>query len=1106
MFRANILSLDEKEIRSALLNVLNQTVDKGIKQLDDRLRMSSDEEKHQIFSEFETRGMKKATKDPQLLKKWVHYCWIQSELSYLASQRAILNKIQHFKKEFSDVPKEKILEIPAIAGSVCQVIQGHASSGLTIEQSIQKLRQIGPLQIVSTEHPTDPLSDEARVLLLRLVTQIENEKIVKETLAELNKIDAIPKDKRTVSEEINRNIFIALEKSFTALPYFIEAILSAYEQCYGKDVLLAHETDILLALGGGIQPNGRVKKPIVQDAVWPGFDADGNDNVTAKSMHEAIFKMRHHIISKYIEIVQSIYGDIIQIKRLKPLMESLKYIEGALQEELNNLKINPRAIALQSDKDIILFYKNILQDNEVLLNSFPALRRHLYYLRIQFDCFGLTFGSAHIRQDASVHVNVWTMIFENIKVSPQLQNNSVLSRLKKSYKNLNDDERMVLHRILQNGSSESQAVLAEINMRYREKHYENKEFALINRELGRYEFAVQYQEMIENIIIANTKSIAHMLEVESFLRVFSAKPWSMMIVPLIEERQDLANLPSILNHLIKLKIEFKIKSALLVEENKKESILRKIVGDTSNLKTIIQEFDAQTFSAFRKKFPALNVYLRDITVEIMFAYSDTERASGIGVLLSIKKAQEHFITLCQYYGVQPKIFYGAGGDINRGGLGRQDPKGTLQGNARSNILSHPLSALRFREKQFYHAVKSYDSKMEITQFYDMQESLKQFEKNATGFYEFLHGTEEGLGKLVELMLGHGPHWMVTNILNSSSRKSNRGGEDKPQDRTKALQKGGVRPAKIVKLEGLRAISATQMKELLRDYIHLLGPGYGFRQLGLGRAQRIYDCSSELRDIFNKTLLTLAKTKLSIAAYALFGDEESAQSAGLRPRSREERIAWANCCRKEYPELLKKLDIEKAMQNEQEKNMLIIMMSRLFAFIENEIELSSHFMFAMVKRIHIERFKELDAPKNFKKPIDLLYAHTSWKEYVSNMYEREGDALSILLVRINRQVLMGESLDVVYDSLNNGVLNNELSGIAGLLGSLGAALRVLETMPPPFCDDLIRDDNGTDLRPGVGRAETLYTFFGKVKSTVAIFEEALAKKQSNNPERPLISRL
>ena len=139
-FSENLASHDPQKIQKALFTLLDTLTPDDVLILDREFEALKTEEKHGFYAQFEASTESRPQRSPKLLERWTHFLWIRLELNYLVNQKAALNHISPLKDSLN---------------SVNQAIQQHAEQGASIEDSIAIIRQMS-LQIVGTEHPTDP--------------------------------------------------------------------------------------------------------------------------------------------------------------------------------------------------------------------------------------------------------------------------------------------------------------------------------------------------------------------------------------------------------------------------------------------------------------------------------------------------------------------------------------------------------------------------------------------------------------------------------------------------------------------------------------------------------------------------------------------------------------------------------------------------------------------------------------------------------------------------------------------------------------------------------------------------------------------------------------
>ncbi len=1168
-FEKKIKSPNSQVIKTALLQILDTVTEPEVLACDRDFYQAED--KHRFLGKFETAA---AEKPAALLEKWIHYCWLRLEISYLANQKAALNSIQLIKQDTLNAFSNNET-ISALANSVNCAVQEDFLNGVTISQSINVLRRM-ILQVVGTEHPTDPLSQTARDLLTKLgnaISDTPDENTIKQIMQSLASADSIPPFRRDVAEEVNRNIHITLDKLYETLPYLIDSILNAYQLYYGDALYQQHENEILVALEGGLQPDGSITKPIVRDASWAGFDADGNSNMKPDVMRYAIRLHRIRSAEKHSEVlnktlikiskdyerklrnemsernilifdnlvdVTDVGGILKQINKLQNLamqavvdkkfgkvldlfkdqrtyinlipnvdkekMNALRSlvdqqlqtaahviqltafsgeyrtdkesIKGALQK-LDRIFRDYKA-AIRDDTDaieilernatdyVIDLYNVILTEHKDLLNIFPELKRPMRHFGIQLRCYGMTYGVGHIRQDSSIFTRVWETLLEDLKGDQDFEHRDVLQLINtKKYSKLSPNDKLALQKLLQD---KQYGILNYIYKKnYARKYHDlalahpNSDYSWVCSELERIEVALRHRDMFENIIISNSECAANIFEVESLMRVFPTFHSDLVIVPLLEKRLDLENYEAILTDMIKIRIQDKLRQLFNSDAAPLQAIFN--CSTLTEITDFVNGLNRHTFKEFLHSHPTLRPILQTIVVEVMVGYSDTERVSGLAALISIQQVQEDIMMLTADFGVAAKLYHGGGGDVNRGGLRRRDEKGTLQGNARSNVLNTPEATQRFRETQFYLTYKLKSDPKNLMEFTNLphyiHDWIKECKDDGAYIYEHLHDTENGIGKLFGFMLGRGPHWLVT-MLNSSSRATQRGIAENHGDRTASVQTGGIRPESYIHPDKPRAITATQLKEVLRDYIGVLvGPGYGLKKLGKEKALKIFDSSQTVRDMFFKVLIGLTLSDLSFLQHALFANHPQ-----LIPASEAETLRWAKDFEHDF-EYLAILLNQNAFADPDD-TLLMFWLSRLFAYINAAVIETKNFMFDLMHSIYLHEYHEPAAMQSTQ-TTNLLLPFPEWKQQTENTIH-ELMPLSYLLARQNIHVVNGVNLDELYHGLNDTkVPHSKLTGVGRLLGDLGAGITAGRIMMPGYYDNIYLNyqDN---LRRGVARAD------------------------------------
>lgn len=1053
-FEAEFNSTNPSKITNLLYLFLNKETDADVLALNAKFNaLRTAEEKSDFMREFETSTLRKSKLEsikhnPQLLNKWQRFCLLRSTLAYLAHQKANNNS--------------------TLSEGIAEAIQEDVVRGVPIDKSISTLKKVN-LQLVGTEHPTDPFSQEFSNGMQEIATAIDacNPEAIQEAIRRLQLAEVIPFAKRTVAEEVQRTLTMTLDKLYDNIPAFMESILHAYESAYGSELFHQYQENIKQALIA-----------LIDDATWAGFDADGNIAVTPLETQKAINAHRVHATKKHTAALDKIIITINMLKRIELLMGTATSPMQALIIELENFK---KQLALkksteekvpESKKEVqdLLSekYEKILQSHHLILAKLPAIQKQLYFFGIQLRCYGSTFGSAHIRQDSSVHQKVWNDIFKILRQDKRCRDNPLICLLDtKKYEELSTTEKNSLHRHLL-VTADGKVLLKIIKEKFDANVWKTPEFAVVQRELERYYLAVKNKNMIKKIIISNAEESCHLFEAESLKSIFSSECPEIAIVPLLEKKEDLENYENILTPYMLFRMRKELENAFNQEEKIGVKHLKEILGITTRDELVNLIRSRPQVRKLLHDKPNLRPYFEKI-FEVMFGFSDSERVSGPGALVTIQKIQEAFIRLANEFGLRPKLFYGPGGDLGRGVLYQYHETVTFQGVVRLLLLT-PAGTQRVREKQFYSAYKTHANpllKMEFATRPDIHQAVREYEAKSTAFYEQLFNPRT-YGQLWGVEMAK-VSWLVNRILNSSSRAPERKVEDLRGDRTASMQTGGARPSRYITVGNLRAITFSQISEVFRQYSNIImGPCYAFRQLGKAQFERLYDQSLTIQITFKKLMLAIALIDFSITEQAIFGEDSRYRLASVKQKQ-----AWAAECREQFPDLLEKMSIEELLKTNPRQ--VDDMLPKFFAFLEEEYKLTQQFIFEMEKRFHgfeYKQFKKIHTSKETKdSPTHIFFAYPEIKNEVQEKINNT-ESSSRLLSRVNTLVSESQALDAVYPGLNAAPCigdEKKLSGVGTLVATLGVTTTLFRAMPATF-PDMHDSKNIADLRPGVARAE------------------------------------
>jgi len=122
--------------------------------------------------------------------------------------------------------------------------------------------------------------------------------------------EELPRERLTVADEREQILFYLVEILYRVVPAFYEEIAQALEKLYGTDA-------------------GATRVPaILHFGSWAGGDMDGNPDVHAKSIREALARQQQVIINRYFEECQSIAQRLSQsASRVPAATELTKRVE-----------------------------------------------------------------------------------------------------------------------------------------------------------------------------------------------------------------------------------------------------------------------------------------------------------------------------------------------------------------------------------------------------------------------------------------------------------------------------------------------------------------------------------------------------------------------------------------------------------------------------------------------------------------------------------------------------------------------------------------------------------------------------------------------------------
>jgi phosphoenolpyruvate carboxylase len=438
--------------------------------------------------------------------------------------------------------------------------------------------------------------------------------------------------------------------------------LSHYDSTFFRQIPRLHAMveDGLTALA----PNGRaVSLPsFLRMGSWIGGDRDGNPNVTAATLEEALRLQSSKVLSFYLDELHALGGelslstaivtvspDLLDLaaqvpdpsphRALEPYRRAINTIYARLAATFRQLTgaapsrppaadIAPYATPMEFTADLAVIHRSLAANGSSML-TLGRLRS----LRRAVDCFGFHLASLDLRQNSAIHQATVDELFA-------LRDPSL------GYASLDEDAKVArLADVLAAPTPFGQGDAAASD--------------LVKGELAIFDAARKAHERygasaITNVIVSNAQSASDLLEVCVLLKdgglIDAAGTSSVNVVPLFETIPDLRASVAIMDRLFKLP-EY-----------------RRIVAS------------------------------RGSRQEIMLGYSDSNKDGGyVTSGWELYKAAVGLKQLAETHGVRLRFFHGRGGTVGRGGGPSYDailaqPAGTVMGELRLTEQGEVISS------------------------------------------------------------------------------------------------------------------------------------------------------------------------------------------------------------------------------------------------------------------------------------------------------------------------------------------------------------------------------------------------------------------------------
>ncbi|MEA5097709.1 MAG: phosphoenolpyruvate carboxylase, partial [Burkholderiaceae bacterium] len=453
----------------------------------------------------------------------------------------------------------------------------------------------------------------------------------------------------TVADEINNALSFYQTTFLRELPALYDAVeheVAEHFPVEGKDSEFPSSTYVLMGS-------------------WIGGDRDGNPNVNADTMRQALIRQSTVILDFYMEEIHELGAELSMSALLAGVSPELLALANASSDN------SPHRVDEHYRRALIGIYSrlaatarelgttNIMRheaspgkpyatpaefaaDLDVMINSLNAnagsalTRPRLATIRRATDIFGFYLASLDMRQSSDIHERTLTELFERAKVEP-------------NYAELNEEDKV---RLLLTELNQPRLLYSPF-ITYSTDTAAELEIMRAAKEIRRRYGA----RAIRHYIISHTRYTSDFLEVLLLQKESGLlhEKWDedaapsngpteaeqeLMVIPLFETIPDLQRSPEIMQRVMAI------------------PLVRKLIGRQGNLQ------------------------------EVMLGYSDSNKDGGfLTSNWELYKAEKSLVKVFNDFGVRLRLFHGRGGTVGRGGGPSYDailaqPPGTVCGQIR----------------------------------------------------------------------------------------------------------------------------------------------------------------------------------------------------------------------------------------------------------------------------------------------------------------------------------------------------------------------------------------------------------------------------------------
>lgn len=546
-------------------------------------------------------------------------------------------------------------------GSIALALTRLQAAGVSVD-AVREFFSDALISPVLTAHPTEVQRKstlDAEREIARLLTERDRMQTPKERnentqrlyarIATLWQTRMLRYSRLTVADEINNALSFYQTTFLRELPALYDAIEHEVEAQYhveGKSSTFPAST-------------------YVQMGSWIGGDRDGNPNVNADTMRQALIRQSTVILDFYMEEIHALGAELSMSALLSGVSPELLALANSSPDN------SPHRVDEHYRRALIGIYSrlaatarllgttNIMRDEvgsgkpyaspselaadlDVMIDSLNAnagaalTRPRLAIIRRATDIFGFHLATLDMRQSSDIHERTLTELFERAKVQQNYAELSEADKVELLLSELNQPRLLYSPFITYSTETASELeimrVAKEIRQRYGARairHYiishtryasDFLEVLLLQKESG-----LLREEWDEDADASNGPADAEQ---------------DLMVIPLFETIPDLQRAPEIMQKVMAI------------------PLVRKLMTRQGNLQ------------------------------EVMLGYSDSNKDGGfLTSNWELYKAEKSLVKVFNEFGVKLRLFHGRGGTVGRGGGPSYDailaqPPGTVNGQIR----------------------------------------------------------------------------------------------------------------------------------------------------------------------------------------------------------------------------------------------------------------------------------------------------------------------------------------------------------------------------------------------------------------------------------------